>query len=102
MLASCDPLYIPSIYNDGRHIDRGAARMVYTRYKMVDGVKEEVPLVERHVFYTYNHYNDFQEYLNYYEGWGQMFGNVSGGGVLSSKDDYNPTAYPEVVRSPLA
>lgn len=24
------------------------------------------------------------------------------GGALSSKDDYNPTAYPEVVRSPLA
>ena len=98
----CDPLYIPSIYNDGRHIDRGAARMVYTRYKMAGGVKEEVPLEERHVFYTYNHYNDFQEYLNYYEGWGQMFGNVSGGGALSSKDDCNPTAYPEVVRSPLA
>lgn len=80
----------------------GPARMVYTRYKMVDGVKKEVPLEERHVFYTYNHYNDFQEYLNYYDGWGQMFGNASGGGALSSKDDCNPTAYPEVVRPPLA
>ena len=27
---------------------------------------------------------------------------ASCGGVLSSKDDCNPTAYPEVVRSPLA
>ena len=51
--------------------------------------------------YTYNHYNDFQEYLNYYGGWGEMFGNITGGGQISSKYDYNPTPYVEVVLAPL-
>ena len=40
---------------------------------------------EVYVFYTHNHYNDFREYLNYYGGWGQIFGNVTGGGEYSSK-----------------
>ena len=53
------------------------------------------------VFYTYNHYNDFQEYLNYYGGWGEMFGNITGGGTLSSKRDYNPTPYVAVVLAEL-
>ena len=51
---------------------------------------------EIHLFYTYNHYNDFQEYLNYAGGWGEMFGNITGGGTISSKYDYNPTDYVEV------
>ncbi|MBR4835468.1 MAG: hypothetical protein IKU99_00515, partial [Clostridia bacterium] len=42
--------------------------------------------------------NDFQEYLNYLGGWGEMFGNVTGGGTLSSKSNYNPTPYVETVR----
>jgi hypothetical protein len=54
------------------------------------------------VFYTYNHYNDFQEYLNYYGGWGEMFGNVTGGGTLSSKYDCNPTPYVPVANAPIA
>jgi hypothetical protein len=45
------------------------------------------------VFYTYNHYNDFQEYLNYFGGWGKMFGNITGGGKISSKTECNPTPY---------
>ena len=53
------------------------------------------------MFYTYNHYNDFQEYLNYYGGWGAMFGNITGGGTLSSKYDYNPTPYVKSVLAPL-
>ena len=48
---------------------------------------------EVYVFYTHNHYNDFREYLNYYGGWGEMFGNVTGGGEYSSKDNCNPTPY---------
>ncbi len=78
-------------YNDGKKITRGAARIVYTRCDLNgDGkyTQDEV-----FVFYTANHYNDFQEYLNYYGGWGQIFGNITGGGTLSSKTDYNPTAY---------
>ena len=50
---------------------------------------------------AYNHYNDFQEYLNYYGGWGEMFGNITGGGTISSRYDYNPTPYVETVLAPL-
>jgi hypothetical protein len=74
-------------YNNGSSITRGAARIVYARF---DGYKQ---LYGTYVFYTYNHYNDFQEYLNYEGGWGKMFGNITGGGTLSSKYDYNPTPY---------
>jgi uncharacterized protein YxeA len=52
--------------------------------------------LELYVFYTYNHYNDFQEYLNYAGGWGEKFGNITGGGKISSTTDYNPTDYVEV------
>ena len=91
--------YAVRIYNDGKSITRGAARIVYTRYDR--NGNNIIDPDERYVFYTYNHYNDFQEYLNYYGGWGEMFGNITGGGTLSSKYDYNPTPYIEVVRAPL-
>ena len=87
----CDPKYRPEIYNNGHSITRGAARIVYARFD-INGDKI-IDSNERYVFYTYNHYNDFQEYLNYYGGWGAMFGNITGGGKLSSKSDYNPTPY---------
>ena len=88
----CDPDYPCTDYNNGSTITRGAARIVYTRMDLDrDGVIE---VNETFLFYTYNHYNDFQEYLNYEGGWGQMFGNITGGGSISSKYDYNPTSYP--------
>ncbi len=96
----CDPTYTAAIYNNGSTITRGAARIVYSCYD-TNGNKI-IELDERYVFYTYNHYNDFQEYLNYYGGWGEMFGNITGGGTISSKTDYNPTDYVQVVLSPLA
>lgn len=78
----------PSIYNNGSYINRGVARLVYARYDLNgDGVYSED---EVYVFYTYNHYNDFQEYLNYYGGWGEIFGYVTGGGTPS---DYVETLY---------
>ena len=77
-------------YNNGTKITRGAARIVYVKY---DGSTFVENPNDRYVFYTYNHYNDFQEYLNYYGGWGKMFGNITGGGTLSSKYDYAPTPY---------
>lgn len=87
----CDSGYAIEPYNNGIWITRGAARIVYTRYdKNGNGIIETD---EVYVFYTYNHYNDFQEYLNYEGGWGEMFGNITGGGKLSSKTDYNPTPY---------
>lgn len=85
------PGYAPEPYIEGNSINRGAARLVYTRCDLnKNGVYENN---EVYVFYTHNHYNDFREYLNYYGGWGEMFGNVTGGGVYSSKTDANPTPY---------
>ena len=95
----CDPDYDVVIYNDGYRITRGAARIVYTRY---DANRNNIiDPNEKYVFYTYNHYNDFQEYLGYYGGWGVMFGNITGGGTLSSKYNYNPTPYVQSVLAPL-
>lgn len=92
----CDPAYRAVIYNDGTKITRGAARIVYTRYD-ANG-DHIIDVNERYVFYTYNHYNDFQEYLNYEGGWGEMFGNITGGGAISDKFNCNPTPYVAVVR----
>ncbi len=95
----CDPSYTAALYNNGNKIVRGAARIVYTRYdKNGDNI---IDINEKYLFYTYNHYNDFQEYLNYEGGWGEMFGNITGGGSISSQYDYNPTPYVEVVRRNL-
>ena len=94
-----DSGYIVKTYNDGHSITRGAARIVYGHEDLDgDGVLE---FGEHHVFYTYNHYNDFQEYLNYYGGWGEIFGNVTGGGAISSKTDYRPTPYVPVAMGEL-
>lgn len=86
------PGYQPYPYNNGHSITRGAARLVYARQdKNGNGIYE---IDEVYVFYTHNHYNDFREYLNYYGGWGEMFGNMTGGGEYSSKYNCNPTPYP--------
>ncbi len=95
----CDPSFPNELYNNGSTITRGAARIVYGKNDIDnDGVYE---IGEFHVFYTYNHYNDFQEYLNYEGGWGEKFGNITGGGTISSKNDYNPTDYIPVSYEPL-
>lgn len=81
-------------YNNGSSIVRGGARIVYTRQDLNrNGIYE---VGEVYLFYTYNHYNDFEEYLNYYGGWGERFGNITGGGQMSSKYNCNPTPYVEV------
>ena len=91
----CDPSYPVITYNNGTSIERGAARIVYGKRDINgNGIFEAGEL---HVFYTYNHYNDFQEYLNYANGWGEMFGNITGGGILSDKYNCSPTAYVDVV-----
>lgn len=96
----CDPSYKAELYNDGYEITRGAARIVYGKEDLNhNGIYE---IGEFYVFYTYNHYNDFQEYLNYEGGWGEKFGNITGGGTISSKKNYNPTDYVEVVFDSLA
>lgn len=71
-------------YNNGSKITRGTLRIVFTgEYK--DGSKVE-DVNERYVFYTYNHYEDFQEYLNYYGGWSDRFGYETGNSI-------SPTPY---------
>lgn len=95
----CDPSYYAVEYNTGSKITRGAARIVYSN--STTSGKALTDINEKYLFYTYNHYNDFQEYLNYQGGWGEMFGNITGGGTISSKTDYNPTVYEEVVRMSL-
>ena len=82
--------YNQGLYNNGRSITRGAARFVFvteTSRKSID---------DRYVFYTYNHYNDFQEYLNYNNGFGERFGNQSAGNEYcgGNKDYYASNQYP--------
>lgn len=92
--------YPPTLYNDGDTITRGAARIVYSRYYS-DGTPI-TELSDRYVFYTYNHYNDFQEYLNYENGWGDIFGNVTAGASYNEYDPNNPpTPYIETIRDIL-
>lgn len=86
------------VYNNGNKITRGAARMVFVSDSDVTRIDD------RHVFYTYNHYNDFEEYLNYHNGWGVRFGNESAGNEYCySTAEYNkigkykPTDYPQVI-----
>lgn len=75
-------------YNNGSKIDRGSYRIVFTgSYK--DGSKI-TDINERYVFYTYNHYEDFEEYLNYYGGWGNRFG-------YETSNYSTPTSYIEAV-----
>lgn len=93
------PGYAPKMYNNGSTITRGAARLVYTREDVNgNGIYEEN---EVYVFYTHNHYNDFTEYLNYYGGWGETFGNITGGGVFDSDTACNPTPYPPTVNTSI-
>ena len=93
-IGTSTPGYIPRPYNNGSSIVRGAARLVYSKQDLNGNGTYEAH--EIFVFYTHNHYNDFTEYLNYYGGWGETFGNVTGGGVFDSKTECNPTPYPQV------
>jgi hypothetical protein len=64
--------YSKGVYNNGSKIIRGGSRIVYTRFYK-DGSKVASP-DDRHVFYTYSHYGDFTEYLNYYQGFSLSYG----------------------------
>lgn len=77
--------YLESTYNDGTKISgRMACRFVYV------ATKDDKDIQNRRVFYTYNHYNDFQEYLNYDNGFGERFGNESMGNEPNKYNDSNP------------
>lgn len=88
-----DESYVESsgIYNNGKTINRGVSRFcITTEY---DNSSDTLKVLDRHVFYTYNHYNDFQEYLNYYGGWGERFGGMTAGNEYGGSK-YTPTTYP--------
>lgn len=74
-------------YNNGKRIQRGSCRIVYTRYYLDGSLITD--LNDRYVFYTYTHYSSFLEYLNYENGWGQEFG---------FDNNYIPTEYQETSR----
>ena len=64
--------------------------------------KDLTEVRKRDFLKNYNHYNDFQEYLNYQGGWGEMFGNITGGGPISDYDPNNPpTDYVPSIRQSL-
>ncbi len=63
---------------------RGTFRIVYSRYYY--GTPTLVNLSEMKIFYTYDHYYNFQEFLNYNNGWGKKFGYQNN----------TVTSYPEV------
>jgi hypothetical protein len=91
-----------NIYNTGTGINRGTCRFVFTK------ASSSLSIDDRFVFYTYNHYNDFQEFLNYSSGWGDIFGNETAGNpYCSSGSDYDkntfasPTPYPNTLKLSL-
>lgn len=92
--------YKAAIYNNGTNITRGASRICYTRY-YEDGEEIKDPS-KRYVFYTYDHYNDFQEYLGYYQGFGKWFGNLAGGGSYCNSTHAYTTSYPLTCSKELA
>ncbi len=87
-------------YNSGISINRGSLRIVYSRFYL-DGTHIE-DLADRYVFYTYNHYSDFQEYLNYRGGWGERFGKETAGGQAGSSTGPAPSPYVEVTRRDIS
>ena len=67
-------------YNNGTKITRGAIRFVFTASTTdYEYGAKFIPIEDRHVFLTINHYNDFIEYLNYESGWGTPYGWMSAG-----------------------
>ena len=78
-------------YNNGSKISRGTCRFCYTA-EARHGLLDEESM--RHVFYTWSHYNDFEEYLNYKGGYGPKFGNLVSGNEYNSKNPQNPVSQP--------
>ena len=74
-----------NVYNDGYGIDRGPVRFVFTAQDTNGNAGAKyIPIEDRHVFLTTNHYNDFTEYLNFAGGWGITFGWMSAGNEYCS------------------
>ncbi|MEG0034479.1 MAG: hypothetical protein RR909_01730 [Bacilli bacterium] len=76
-----DKKYTPTTYikNSEGSISgsRGNLRFLYTTADKNPSNKNDFS--KRRVYFTFNHYNDFVEYLNYRDGFGQQFGNMTKG-----------------------
>lgn len=111
-----DYVYNQGIYSSGESINRGVLRFVFTaKYNAsttADSEGKDISTIvntlnstfsgaeninNRYVFYTYDHYGDFQEYLNYANGWGQRFGSMTAGNYAPTGSDYPPTEYPSTI-----
>ena len=85
-------------YIKGHNVIRGACRFVFS-----EGKKEK-NIDNRYVFYTYNHYNDFEEYLNCDKGYGKIFGNTTAGNINYDSKEFDssiakkPTSYPKTIK----
>jgi hypothetical protein len=74
------------VINSGTEGDRGVLRFVFTsEYENNQNKKNSSATTKknyknqyyRRCYYTFNHYNDWHEYLNYEDGWGKVFGNMT-------------------------
>jgi len=57
-------------YNNGTRLSRGAARVVIVAAGLTGYGSEPV------CFYTYDHYADFVEFYNFYQGWSPLFAGI--------------------------
>ncbi len=76
-------------YIKGTSISRNTFRFLLG-YATNSSYTTQTTMQNRHVYYTHNHYNDFSEYLNYYNGFGKTFGNVTAGNKINQYNPSNP------------
>lgn len=77
-------------YVSGNNINnRGPYRFLVATHTNKD-YTTPTTIENRRVYYTYNHYNDFAEYLNYYNGFGKVFGNETAGNSQNKYNSNNP------------
>ena len=74
-------------YNNGTRINHGAGRLVV----IADGIKEYGS--EPVCYYTTDHYADFKEYYNFYQGWSPLFA-----GVYNKSGSYENTPITDLER----
>ncbi|MCB9499208.1 MAG: hypothetical protein H6689_01530 [Erysipelotrichaceae bacterium] len=84
--------------NSGTPGDRGVLRFVFTsEYENNQSEKNSSSTTKknyknqyyRRCYYTFNHYNDWHEYLNYEDGWGEVFGNMTRGNAYGKNSPHS-------------
>lgn len=83
-----DTKYDPTVYvTENKEYARGVMRFCYITKS--DNASTFDDLNNRRVYFTYNHYNDFVEFLNYKDGFGKVFGNMTEGREYNGKVAYD-------------